>query len=72
MNTDLVFDTLADPRRAAVLGAAGGALKGLLVGAVVGKWLWWMSLGAAAGAAGGYVVARLAPARQTGPEWEAA
>lgn len=74
MNEATLFHTLADPKRAALLGAVGGAAKGLVVGAVVGKWLLWMSLGAAAGAVFGYGLARLRRATGTpeAAEWEAA
>ncbi|MBX6419660.1 MAG: hypothetical protein QJR02_10715 [Sinobacteraceae bacterium] len=74
MNEQPLFHALADPKRAALLGAAGGAAKGLLVGAVVGKWLAWMSLGAALGAVCGYGLARLrrATASEAPAAWEAA
>lgn len=49
---DPITETLANPRKAALLGAATGAVKGLLLGAVAGKLL----LFTAAGAAGGAVV----------------
>jgi len=52
--------TLADPRRAALLGAVAGAAKGLLVGAVTGKLLLFSLLGAAGGAATSLVLSRLA------------
>lgn len=52
---DLLYASLDDPRRAALLGATGGALKGALVGVALGK----LALGIAVGAAGGAATALL-------------
>jgi hypothetical protein len=53
---DPITETLADPRKAALIGAATGAVKGVLVGAVAGKLLLFTALGAAGGAATGAVL----------------
>lgn len=50
---DPIAETLANPRKAALLGAATGAVKGVLVGAVAGKVLLFTAAGAAGGAAVG-------------------
>ena len=50
---DPITETLANPRKAALIGAATGAVKGVLVGAVAGKLLLFTALGAAGGAATG-------------------
>lgn len=50
---DVISETLASPRKAALIGAATGAVKGVLVGAVAGKLLLFTALGAAGGAATG-------------------
>lgn len=56
-------DTLTDPRKAALIGAATGTLKGLVVGAVAGKLLVFAALGAVGGAAFGACGAYLARRR---------
>jgi hypothetical protein len=50
---DPITETLSNPRKAALIGAATGAAKGILVGAVAGKLLLFTAVGAAGGAATG-------------------
>jgi outer membrane lipoprotein SlyB len=62
---DVVTETLNDPRKAAMVGAATGALKGAAVGIVAGKILAFTLVGAATGAAFAAVVSSIARERIT-------